>query len=302
MTPPRLATWLLGWLEGTSSPLVGDLYEEWHHGRAAGWFWRQTMRALYARAASYGRGAYRSLAFLGLTARRSLLGRDARYLVPGVNTDALASLTRHASASGLGLYDLFTGGNLGRGTVFALGIMPYVTALFIAWLATALGFARGWGARGRRGLAWSVRGVALVLSGVQASAIVLWLERQAAIADGLPLVAQPGWGFRLSLVLTLTTITACLIWLSDEISRRGIGWGVSLLFFAGLVGRCAGCRVGHPGTDAGRIRRIHRSLRARGTRRGPPLALGARRARRSGPVVVPAWEPGQNRDRLRLVS
>ena len=113
--------------------------------------------------------------------------------------------------------------------------MPYVTALFIAWLATALGFARGWGARGRRGLAWSVRGVTLVLSVVQASAIALWLERQAAIADGLPLVAQPGWGFRLTLVLTLTTITACLIWLSDEISRRGIGWGVSLLFFAGLV-------------------------------------------------------------------
>ncbi len=238
MTPPRLATWLLGWLEGTSSPLVGDLYEEWHHGRAAGWFWRQTMRALYARAAKTV-AAYRSLAFLGLTIV-GIYWVGTRVPVPGVNTDALASLTRHASASGLGLYDLFTGGNLGRGTVFALGIMPYVTALFIAWLATALGFARGRGARGRRGLAWSVRGVALVLSVVQASAIALWLERQAAIADGLPLVAQPGWGFRLCLVLTLTTITACLIWLSDEISRRGIGWGVSLLFFAGLA-------VGLPG-------------------------------------------------------
>ena len=152
--------------------------------------------------------------------------------LPGVNTDALAPVTRHGL---LGLYDVFTGGNLGRGTIFALGIMPYVSALCIAYLGTALGFARGWGARGRRAMAWSVRGVALVLGVVQAIGIAIWLEQQTAIADGLPLVAQPGWSFRLTLVLTVTTITACLIWLSDEISGRGIGWGVSLLFFAGLV-------------------------------------------------------------------
>ena len=234
MTPPRLATWLLGWLEGTSSPLVGDLYEEWHHGRAAGWFWRQTMRALYGRAVKCV-AEHRPLAILGLVVI-GLYWVGTRVPLPGVTTDALAPGTGHGV---IGLYDLFTGGNLGRGTVFALGIMPYVTALFIAYLATALGFARGWCARGRRALAWSVRGVALVLGVVQATAIALWLEQQTA--SGLSLVAQPGWGFRLSLVLTLTTITGCLIWLSDEISRRGIGWGVSLLFFAGLV-------VGLPGT------------------------------------------------------
>jgi preprotein translocase subunit SecY len=65
-------------------------------------------------------------------------------------------------------------------------------------------------------------------------------KQQTGAADGLPLVAEPGWSFRLTLVLTVTTITACLIWLSDAISRRGIGWGVSLLFFAGLA-------VGLPG-------------------------------------------------------
>ena len=118
--------------------------------------------------------------------------------------------------------------------------MPYFSALCIAYLATALGFARGWGARGRRAMAWSVRGVALVLGVVQAIGLAIWLEQQTAIADGLPLVAEPGWSYRLTLVLTVTTITACLIWLSDEIGRRGIGWGVSLLFFAGLV-------VGLPG-------------------------------------------------------
>ncbi len=118
--------------------------------------------------------------------------------------------------------------------------MPYVSALSVAYLATRLGFARGWGARGRRAMAWSVRGLALALGVAQATGLAIWLEQQTAIANGMPLVADPGWSFRLILVLTVTTVTACLIWLSDEISRRGIGWGVSLLFFAGLV-------VGLPG-------------------------------------------------------
>ena len=87
------------------------------------------------------------------------------------------------------------------------------------------------------------QGVALVLGVVQATGLAIWLEQQTAVAEGLPLVAEPGWGFRLTLVLTVTAITACLIWLSDEISRRGIGWGVSLLFFAGLV-------VGLPGAGS----------------------------------------------------
>ena len=213
------------------------------------------MSALYGRAAKYV-AEHQPLAFLGLVAI-GLYWVGTHVPLPGVNPDALAPMTRHGAPGSFGLYDLFTGGNLGRGTIFALGIMPYVTALFIAWLATGLGFARGWGARGRRALAWSVRGVALVLGVVQATAIAIWLERQTAVADGLPLVAEPGWGFRLTLVLTVTSITACLIWLSDEISRRGIGWGVSLLFFAGLV-------VGLPGA----VSAILEQMRAGYT--GPP--------------------------------
>ncbi len=235
MNPPRLATWLLGWLEDTSGPLVGDLYEEWQNGRSAGWFWRQTMRALHGRAARYV-AERRPLAFLGLAAI-GLYWVGTHLPLPGVNTGALGPVTRGGV---LGLYDLFSGGNLGRGTIFALGIMPYVTALCIAYIATALGFARDSGARGRRAMAWSVRGGALVLGVVQATGLAIWLEQQTGAVDGLPLVADPGWSFRLTLGLTVTTITGCLIWLSDEISRRGIGWGVSLLFFAGLV-------VGLPG-------------------------------------------------------
>ena len=238
MSPPRLATRLLDWLEGTASPLVGDMHEEWRGGRSARWFWRQTMSVFYERAARYV-AEHRRLAFLGLVAM-GLYWIGTQVPLPGVNTDALAPVPRHGAPGLFGLYDLFTGGNLGRGSIFALGIMPYITALCIAWLGTALGFARGWGAHWRRAPAWSVRGGALVLGVVQATAIAIWLERQTAIADGLPLVAEPGWSFRLTLVLTVTTITACLIWLSDEISRRGIGWGVSVLFFAGLA-------VGLPG-------------------------------------------------------
>ena len=230
MRPPRLATWLLGWLEDTSGPLVGDLYEEWQNGRSAGWFWRQTMKALHGRAATYV-AERRPLAFLGLAAI-GLYWVGTYLPLPGVNT---GSLEPAAQRGVLGLYDLFSGGNLGRGTIFALGITPYVSALCIAYLATALGFARGRGARGRRAMAWSVRGVALVLGVVQATGLAIWLEQQTGTAAGLPLVAEPGWSFRLTLVLTVTTITACLIRLSDEISRRGIGWGVSLLFFAGLA-------------------------------------------------------------------
>jgi len=247
------------------------------------------MSVFYGRAARYV-AEHRRLAFLGLVAM-GLYWVGTQVPVPGVSTDALAPMTRHGVPASLGLYDLFTGGNLGRATIFALGIMPYVTALFIAWLATELGFARGWGARGRRALAWSVRVVALVLGVVQASAIAIWLERQTAVADGLPLVAEPGWSFRLTLVLTVTAVTACLIWLSDEISRRGIGWGVSLLFFAGLA-------VGLPGA----VSAILEQMRAgyvgppptRRIRRGPARELGDRRARRSGPVVVPAWERKRN--------
>ena len=239
MSPPTLATRLLDWLEGPSSPLVGDLHEEWQGGRSARWFWRQTMSVFYERAARYV-AEHRRLAYLSLAAMGLYWVGQQMPLLPGVDPAALAVATGHGATGSLGLYDLFTGGNLGRGTILALGIMPYVTALFIACVATELGFTRGWIARGRRAMAWSVRGVALVLAVVQATGLAIWLERQTAVADGLALVAQPGWGFRLTLVLTVSAVTACLIWLSDEIGRRGIGWGVSLLFFAGLA-------VGLPG-------------------------------------------------------
>ena len=81
---------------------------------------------------------------------------------------------------------------------------------------------------------------AILLCVVQSLAIAVWLEQQTTLAGGLPLVDGPGWTFRLTMVLALTATTACLIWLSEQITRRGIGWGASLVFFAALV-------VGLPG-------------------------------------------------------
>ena len=189
------------------------------------------MRAIYGSVARWLL-AHRPLALLSLAAI-GVFWLGTRVSVPGVNTEALSLLTRPDPASSFGLYDLFTGGNLGRVTILALGIIPYVTALFIVYVVTALGLVRGW-------FAWPVRGFALVLSVVQSMAIAVYLERQTAMVGGLPLVAEPGWVFRGTLVLTLTAATAGLIWLSDEITRRGIGRGVSLVFFAGVV-------VGLPG-------------------------------------------------------
>ena len=164
---------------------------------------------------------------------------------PGVNAETLAMLlTRGQTGDGLALYDLFSGGNTGRATIFALGIMPYLTALTIRWVVLfvwpSLSRASNDGGRSSQRDLSCARYGAIGLCVVQALAIAVWLERQTALAGSLPLVNEPGWAFRPTMVLTFTVTTACLIWLSEQITRRGIGWGASLVFFAALV-------VGLPG-------------------------------------------------------
>ena len=137
-----------------------------------------------------------------------------------------------------GLYNMFTGGNLSRVTIFALGVMPYISASIILQLLTVV-----WpyleriskeGELGRRKITQYTRYLTLVLAIVQALGIAVWLERSAD-AGGLPLVYSPGWGFRLMCVLTLTTGTMFIMWLGEQITERGIGNGMSLLIFAGIV-------------------------------------------------------------------
>ena len=158
---------------------------------------------------------------------------------PGVNTAALSILAEQAAGTMFGLYNMFSGGNLAQVTIFALGIMPYISASIILQLLTVV-----WpylerlskeGELGRRKITQYTRYGTLVLCGVQALAIAFWLESQTNIAGGLPLVFNPGWAFRLMVLLTLTTGTCFIMWLGEQITERGIGNGMSLIIFAGIV-------------------------------------------------------------------
>jgi preprotein translocase subunit SecY len=158
---------------------------------------------------------------------------------PGVNTAALAELARQAQNTMFGLYDMFTGGSLSQVTIFALGVMPYISASIILQLLTVV-----WpymeklskeGELGRRKITQYTRYGTIFLSVVQALGIAYFLERQTQIAGGLPLVYNPGIGFRLMTVLTLTTGTCFVMWLGEQITERGIGNGMSLIIFSGIV-------------------------------------------------------------------
>jgi preprotein translocase subunit SecY len=159
---------------------------------------------------------------------------------PGVNPQALLLLAEQAAQNSMfGLYDMFSGQNLSRMSIFALGIMPYISSSIILQLLTVV-----WpylerlskeGELGRRKITQYTRYGTIVLSIVQAMGIAVFLERQTQIAGGLPLVYQPGAGFRLLTVLTLTTGTVLIMWLGEQITERGIGNGMSLIIYAGIV-------------------------------------------------------------------
>jgi preprotein translocase subunit SecY len=158
---------------------------------------------------------------------------------PGVNTEALAILAEQTRNTMFGLYDMFSGGNLSQVTIFALGVMPYISASIILQLLTVV-----WptleriskeGELGRRKITQYTRYLTLALAFVQSLGIAFFLERQTQIAGGLPLVYVTGWGFRFMCVLTLTTGTMFIMWLGEQITERGIGNGMSLLIFAGIV-------------------------------------------------------------------
>ena len=158
---------------------------------------------------------------------------------PGVNSEALRIMSEQAQNSMFGLYDMFTGGSLSRVTIFALGVMPYISSSIILQLLTVV-----WpylerlskeGELGRRKITQYTRYLTLVLAMVQSLGIAIFLERQTEIAGGLPLVYEPGWSFRLMAMLTLTTGTMFIMWLGEQITERGIGNGMSLIIFAGIV-------------------------------------------------------------------
>src|SRR6266700_422200 len=152
---------------------------------------------------------------------------------PGINADKLAQFFEQNRGSFLGFVDLFSGGNLRRLTVFALGIMPYITSSIILQLLTVvyepLAKLQKEGELGRRKITQWTRYLTVILSAIQSFGIAWQLQRQADF------VVNPGWGFIVMTMLTLTTGSAFIMWLGEQITERGIGNGMSLLIFSGIV-------------------------------------------------------------------
>ena len=156
----------------------------------------------------------------------------ARIPTPGIDSAALENFFTQASGTLFGFLDLFTGGNFRRLTIFALGIMPYITASIILQLLTVV-----WpyleklskeGELGRRKITTYTRYLTVVLSAIQSAGIAIAFQRQGVVVN-------PGIGFILMTMLTLTTGTAFIMWLGEQITDRGIGNGMSLIIFAGIV-------------------------------------------------------------------
>src|SRR5579862_6205268 len=165
------------------------------------------------------------------------LGSHVR--TPGVDADALNDLwTTGALQRRLyGVMDLFSGGNFRVVSIFALGITPYITASIILQLmtvvSTRLKALQEEGEMGRRKINQYTRYLTVVLCAVQSGGIAYWLENQQTGSGAL--VPHPGLGFLLMTVLTLTTGTTFIMWIGEQITERGVGNGISLLIFAGIV-------------------------------------------------------------------
>jgi preprotein translocase subunit SecY len=157
---------------------------------------------------------------------------------PGIDSVALASFFERAQGSLLGLFNMFAGGALERLSVFALGIMPYISASIILQLLTVviphLERLSKEGEQGRKKITQYTRYGTVVLSIIQGFGISVGLESMTA-PGGAPVVIEAGWGFRLLTVITLTAGTAFIMWLGEQITERGIGNGISLIIFAGIV-------------------------------------------------------------------
>lgn len=158
--------------------------------------------------------------------------------VPGVNPAALASLMDSQKGTIIDIFNMFSGGALSRFSLFALGVMPYISASIIIQLMTSaiphLAQLKKEGQSGRNKITQYTRYFTLVLAAFQGGGVAFALQAQSAGA-ALPIVMAPGFGFIFTAIVSLTAGTLFLMWLGEQITERGIGNGISLLIFAGIV-------------------------------------------------------------------
>ena len=161
---------------------------------------------------------------------------------PGINSDALASFFAQARGTLFGLFDMFTGGALERFSVFALGIMPYISASIIMELLSVvipyIGRLKKEGESGRKKIIQYTRYGTVLLSLIQGFGIAIGLRQMES--GGVPIVTETSWTFIPMTMITLTAGTAFIMWLGEQITERGIGNGISLIIFAGIVARLPG--------------------------------------------------------------
>lgn len=154
---------------------------------------------------------------------------------PGINGEELSKFLHEAGGALMGFFDMFSGGSLSRLTIFALGIMPYISASIILQLLTVviphLTQLSKEGEQGRKKITQYTRYLTIGIGLIQSMGIAIGLEGM----NGGAFVQTPGWAFRLMTVITLTAGTAFIMWLGEQITERGIGNGISLIIFAGIV-------------------------------------------------------------------
>ncbi len=157
---------------------------------------------------------------------------------PGIDSVALAEIFAQVKNTILGFFDMFSGGALSRLTIFALGIMPYISASIILQLLTIvsphLARLKKEGEQGQKKITQYTRYGTIGISIIQSTGISVGLEAMLS-PGGAAIVPNPGWEFRLMTILTLTAGTSFLMWLGEQINERGIGNGISLIIFAGIV-------------------------------------------------------------------
>ncbi len=159
--------------------------------------------------------------------------------VPGVNSTALADFFASVQNTLLGLFDMFSGGGLSNSSIFALGIMPYISASIIIQLLQVVSpelkrLAKEEGAAGRKKITQYTRYGTVLIAVIQGFGIAMSLENMQS-PTGASLVLQSGWGFRLTTIMTLTTGTVLVMWLGEQITEKGLGNGISLIIFSGIV-------------------------------------------------------------------
>ncbi|MCX5720230.1 MAG: preprotein translocase subunit SecY [Nitrospirae bacterium] len=156
---------------------------------------------------------------------------------PGINGEELSKFLTEKGGALMGFFDMFSGGALSRVTIFALGIMPYISASIILQLLTvvipAIGKLAKEGEAGRKKIVRYTRYGTMIISAVQSFGIAVGLEGM----QGGAFIQNPGWSFRILTMITLTSGTAFIMWLGEQITERGIGNGISLIIFAGIVAR-----------------------------------------------------------------